>query len=64
LDELERYRAGWTPLFAINLVLKSWIVRFNQEYLRSQTFFDPFPEELMKFDLKDTWRGRDYWKKK
>jgi uncharacterized protein YbgA (DUF1722 family)/uncharacterized protein YbbK (DUF523 family) len=63
LDELEKYRAGWIPLFVLTHLLKSWIVRFNQEYLRSQTFFDPFPEELMIFDLKDTWRGRSYWQK-
>ncbi|TFG08970.1 MAG: DUF1722 domain-containing protein [Promethearchaeota archaeon] len=62
LDELEKYRAGWIPLFAINLILKSWTVRFNQNYLQDQTFFEPYPEELMTFDIKDTWRGRDYWK--
>lgn len=63
LDELEKYRAGWIPLFVLTSVLKSWIVRFDQSYLESQFFFEPFPEELMIFDLKDTWRGRSYWQK-
>ncbi|TXT62616.1 MAG: Cytoplasmic protein [Promethearchaeota archaeon] len=63
LDELEKYRAGWIPLFVMTHLLKSWIVRFNQEYLSTQTFFEPFPEELMIFDLKNTWRGRSYWQK-
>jgi uncharacterized protein YbgA (DUF1722 family) len=63
LDELEKYRAGWVPLFTLTRLLKSWIVRFDQKYLNSQTFFEPFPEKLMMFDLKDTWRGRSYWEK-
>jgi uncharacterized protein YbgA (DUF1722 family)/uncharacterized protein YbbK (DUF523 family) len=64
LDELEKYRAGWIPLFVMTNLLKSWIVRFDEEYLKSQSFFQPFPEKLMRFDLKDTWRGRSYWQKK
>lgn len=62
LDELEKYRAGWIPLFVMTRILKSWIVRFDQPYLKNQTFFEIFPEELMIFDLKDTWRGRSYFK--
>lgn len=63
LDELEKYRTGWIPLFVMKNLLKSWIVRFDQSYLETQIFFEPFPEELMRFDLKDTWRGRNYWQK-
>jgi len=63
LDELEKYRAGWIPLFVMRSLLKSWIVRFNQPYLKTQIYFEIFPEELMRFDLKDTWRGRSYWEK-
>jgi uncharacterized protein YbgA (DUF1722 family) len=63
LDELEKYRAGWIPLFVMNRLLNSWIVRFDQSYLQSQVFFEPFPEELMIFDLKDAWRGRSYWER-
>lgn len=63
LDELEKYRAGWIPLFVLTSLLQSWVVRFDQDYLRNQTFFEPYPEELMTFDIKDTWRGRSYWKK-
>lgn len=60
LEELEKYRSGWVPLFSINKLIKSWIVRFNQEYLMEQRFFQPYPEELMTFDLIETWRGRDF----
>jgi uncharacterized protein YbgA (DUF1722 family)/uncharacterized protein YbbK (DUF523 family) len=61
LDELEKYRAGWIPLFVLQNLLNSYIARFNEEYLRKQTYFKPYPEELMNFDLLDTWRGRSYW---
>jgi len=61
LDELVKYRAGWIPLFVLTNLIKYWIKRFNQNYLQKQTYFNPYPEELMNFDLKDTWRGRSYW---
>jgi len=61
LDEMEKYRTGWIPLFVLQNLLNSWIVRFNEPYLKDQTYFNPYPEELMNFDLKDTWRGRSYW---
>ena len=62
LDELEKYRAGWIPLFVCTNLIKLWISKYNELYLRDQSFLNPFPNELMNFDLKDTWRGRDYWK--
>jgi len=42
-------------------LLNSWIIRFNDTYLKDQTYFNPYPEELMNFDLTETWRGRSYW---
>ena len=62
LDELEKYRAGWIPLLVCTNLIKLWISKYNELYLRDQSFLNPFPNELMNFDLKDTWRGRDYWK--
>ncbi len=48
LDILEKYRLERVPLSVpVNLV-KSWIVRFDQEYLRPQTFLDPYPEQLAR----------------
>lgn len=61
LDELDKYRTGWIPLFVLQNLLNSWIIRFDEKYLRKQTYFNPYPEELMNFDLLDTWRGRSYW---
>lgn len=61
LDEIEKYRTGWIPLFSCVNLLKSWIIRFDQPYLKNQTFLEPYPEELITFDLKETWRARDYF---
>jgi len=63
LNELEKYRAGWIPLFILLNLIKSWIIRFDIYYLAHQSYLNPYPEELMNFDLKNSWRGRSYWKK-
>jgi uncharacterized protein YbgA (DUF1722 family) len=47
LDSIEKYRNGIFPLFVCLNILKSWIIRFNNEYLGEQTFFEPYPEELI-----------------
>ncbi|MEN6293723.1 MAG: DUF523 and DUF1722 domain-containing protein [Methanobacterium sp.] len=47
LDSIEKYRNGIFPLFVCLNILKSWIIRFNNEYLTEQTFFEPYPEELI-----------------
>ncbi|OPL18221.1 MAG: hypothetical protein AVO35_06870 [Candidatus Aegiribacteria sp. MLS_C] len=47
LDHLEMYREGRTPLVTCIKLLESWIVRFHVDYLRDQTFFHPYPEELL-----------------
>ncbi len=48
LESLEKYRQGRVPLLVNQNLLKSWIIRFNKEYLGDQTFFEPYPEELME----------------
>ena len=50
LEILEAYRRGRTPLCSATSVLRSWVIRFKSKYLREQTFFNPFPEELMTLD--------------
>ena len=56
LEMLEAYRHGRTPLSNAVSILRSWIMRFETEYLFGQTFFNPFPEDLMALD--DSGRGR------
>lgn len=47
LSLLEKYRKGNIPLALVSTLLRSYIIRFNQKYLASQRFFDPYPEELV-----------------
>jgi len=56
LEMLEAYRQGRTPLSSAVSVLRSWVMRFETNYLYGQTFFNPFPQELMALD--DSGRGR------
>jgi len=55
LDELESYRAGRVPLSVPLNVLRGYVVRFGDEYLARQTFFSPYPEDLMT--LADSGKG-------
>ncbi|MCE5214477.1 MAG: DUF523 and DUF1722 domain-containing protein [Methanobacterium sp.] len=48
LDNLKRYREGRIPLLVNINLLKFWILRFNEEYLDKQTFFQPYPENMMQ----------------
>jgi len=62
LDAVAKYRAGKLPLSAPLNVLKAWIIRFNEEYLMQQTFFEPYPETLMEIDVTAQDREKNYWK--
>jgi uncharacterized protein YbgA (DUF1722 family)/uncharacterized protein YbbK (DUF523 family) len=57
LDLLERYRNGKVPLSGPVTLLRSFIVRFEEPYLLRQTFFEPFPEELV--EITDSGKGRN-----
>ncbi len=60
LDMVEMYREDRTPLSACLALIKSWVVRFNVDYLANQTIFEPYPLELG--EPFDTARWRNYWK--
>ncbi len=57
LDSLERYREGKAPLSVCLNIVMSWIIRFEEPYLAGQTFFQPYPEELVA--ISDSGKGRD-----
>jgi uncharacterized protein YbgA (DUF1722 family) len=62
LESLKKYEAGRIPLCVTTSLMKSWIIRFGQEYLMNQTFFEPYPEELITcFPLSNADMERDYW---
>jgi uncharacterized protein YbgA (DUF1722 family)/uncharacterized protein YbbK (DUF523 family) len=56
LGTLEQYRAAKVPLSVPLSVLRSWIIRFENDYLLQQTFFEPYPAELM--EITDSGKGR------
>jgi uncharacterized protein YbgA (DUF1722 family)/uncharacterized protein YbbK (DUF523 family) len=56
LESLQSYRNGKLPLSVPQSLIRSWIVRFDEEYLKDQTFFRPFPEELV--EITDSGKGR------
>lgn len=47
LDYLKLYRSRKTPISQVNNILLSWTIRFENEYLLKQSFFNPFPIELL-----------------
>lgn len=60
LDSLLKYRDGVMSLCSITTLMRSWIVRFENEQLMSQTFFESYPEELVVcFLLTEPEKNRD-----
>ena len=56
LDLLEQFTRQRVPLSTPLAILRSWIIRFDVEYLLGQVYFEPFPAPL--FSLRDSGRGR------
>jgi uncharacterized protein YbgA (DUF1722 family) len=38
-------------------IVSSWLARFERPYLAEQTFFRPYPEDLV--EVTDSGKGRD-----
>jgi uncharacterized protein YbgA (DUF1722 family) len=58
LEMLEEYRSGRIPLSVPISLARSWIIRFEEDYLKDQVFFHPYPPELM--EITDSGKGRDF----
>jgi uncharacterized protein YbgA (DUF1722 family)/uncharacterized protein YbbK (DUF523 family) len=62
IDLLEKYKNGQIPLSVpVNLV-RSWVIRFKQSYLLPQTFFEPYPDQLLDVEALKASEVRDFWK--
>ena len=61
LQNIERYKERRMPFSALLAMLQSWIVRFGEEYLGNQTFFEPFPDDLIELcrDTQCEWAGSE-----
>lgn len=55
LDRVDEVLARRLPLFTLLHALRGWIARFDEEYLRRQLYFEPYPRELI--DLEDAGGG-------
>jgi len=63
LKSLNDYKAGVIPLSVIKGIFRSWVLRFKDDYLLSQTFFEPYPRDLVDINLMTSYcDGKDYWK--
>jgi uncharacterized protein YbgA (DUF1722 family)/uncharacterized protein YbbK (DUF523 family) len=58
LNTLEEYRDERVPLSVPLNLLKSWAVRFEDDYLMHQSFIEPYPEGLV--EITDSGKGRDF----
>ncbi|HKL13617.1 MAG TPA: DUF523 and DUF1722 domain-containing protein [Halanaerobiales bacterium] len=57
LNIIEKYRDNKIPLSVPVHLLRSWIIEYDIDYLKEQTFINPFPEELI--DLTDSGKNND-----
>lgn len=48
LNTLNDYKEGRIPLLVCLKMLELWIIRFENDYLAEQTFFKPYPHDLMQ----------------
>jgi uncharacterized protein YbgA (DUF1722 family)/uncharacterized protein YbbK (DUF523 family) len=57
---LEKFRRGFIPFNVLTYLLKSWVIRFDQPYLLPQTFFTPYPDELLDAETLKINDKRDF----
>lgn len=57
LNQLQQYRREKLPLSALTSIMKSWAIRFEDEYLLKQRYLEPFPNSLV--EITDSGKGRD-----
>jgi uncharacterized protein YbgA (DUF1722 family)/uncharacterized protein YbbK (DUF523 family) len=61
IESIERYKDKKIPSSALLAMLQSWAVRFGEDYVKNQTFFEPFPEQLIELctDSQCEWAGEE-----
>ena len=61
LHNVERYKEKRIPFSALLAMLQNWIARFDEERLKNQTLFEPFPEDLIELciDRQCEWAGSE-----
>ncbi len=62
LKTLDDYRDKKTSLEIPIALVKSWILRFDEDYLKNQTYFEPYPVDLHEAEAINVCPSKDYWK--
>ena len=62
LNSLKNFKNGKIPLSVPINLMKSWILRFDIKYLKNQTFFEPYPVDLLDAKASSICSSREYWK--
>ncbi|HDR91328.1 MAG TPA: DUF1722 domain-containing protein, partial [candidate division Zixibacteria bacterium] len=57
IDTLDKYVEGRMPLSVPVGIIRSFIVRFGEDYLAQQAYFEPYPIELVA--ISDSGKGRE-----
>jgi uncharacterized protein YbgA (DUF1722 family)/uncharacterized protein YbbK (DUF523 family) len=60
-DLIQKYREGKISLYPVINVIWAWVLRFEDQYLMNQTFFEPYPEGLMEVDPINSHLREDLW---
>ncbi len=60
-ETIDKYRNGNVSLSVPTTILKSWVLRFDEKYLENQSFFEPYPDELLSVEDINSCEVRDYW---
>lgn len=55
LDQINLYQNKKVPFSSVLAIIKAWVVRFDEPYLKEQTLFDLFPRDLI--ELTDSGKG-------
>jgi uncharacterized protein YbgA (DUF1722 family) len=59
LHNLQMYRDARIPLSVCLSLMRSYIIRFGNDYLAEQTFFQPFPEDILEIGVTDSCEWRE-----
>lgn len=61
LDWIQKYREGKTSLCPAINTIRSWALRFEDQFLTNQTLFEPYPEGMMEVDPVNSHLREDLW---
>ncbi len=61
METIERYIDGKSSMDVPLSILITWLIRYGKKEMTSQSFFYPYPKDLVKLEDIKTCQARDYW---